>query len=89
VPIVPLELFPDSTSGEVLDMVGACVDCDSIVSVDLNPFPFAGTTTNSNGATTLPGIIKNKNTPVTSAVKKICMSLTSLSTFCDYILWMT
>ena len=45
VPIVPSELFPDSTSGEVLDIVGDCLDCDSIVSGDLNPFPFAGTIT--------------------------------------------
>jgi hypothetical protein len=88
VPIVPLELFPDSTSGEVLDIVGGCVDCDSIVS-DLNPFPFAGTITNGKEVTTFQGMINNKNTMVTSVVKKISISLTSFSTFCRYMLWMT
>jgi hypothetical protein len=81
VPIVPLELFPDSTSGEVLEIVGSCVDCDSIVSVDLNPFPFAGAIANGKEATSFPGIIKNKNTTVTRAVKKIFISLTSLQPF--------
>ncbi len=60
VPIVPSELFPDSTSGEVLDIVGDCLDCDSIVSGDLNPFPFAGTITDGKEATKLLGIIKKQ-----------------------------
>jgi hypothetical protein len=86
VPKVPMEIFPDSTPGEVLDIVGGCVDCDSIVSGDLNPFPFAGIITNG---TEFPGIIKNNNTTLTSAVKKIFISSISLSAFCHYMLWMT
>jgi hypothetical protein len=85
VPIVPLELFPDSTPGEVLDIVGGC---DSIVSGDLNPLPFAGTFTDGKEATMLIGIIKNRNATVMSAVKKILISSNSPSTFCHYILWM-
>jgi hypothetical protein len=89
VPIVPLEPFPDSTPGEVLDIVGGCVDCDSIVSGDLNPFPFAGIITDGKVATTLIGIIKNRNAAVMNAAKRIFICSDSLSTFCHYMLWMT
>ena len=70
VPIVPLELCPDSTPGEVLGMAIACFDCGCVVSVDLSPFPFARATTDDMEASALPEIIENRNKPVISAIEK-------------------
>jgi hypothetical protein len=55
----------------VLDIVGGC---DSIVSGDLNPFPFEGIITDGKAAITLIGMVKNRNATVTSVAKKIFIS---------------
>lgn len=66
VPIVPLELCPESTPGEVL---GMAVDCGCVVSVDLTPFPFACAIDDVE-ASALPEIIENRNIPVITAIEK-------------------